>query len=611
MSYNNNDIDNDEVIARALQEEYEREYRRRSMRQHLRQSHSNRNAVVETNLNRLPTAPEYSIPQSQDPTLSVPSGIEYPMRETQSRSVRNTSHTKSSQNRPGSNDRRHRSTTSSEIRDATFPETTLNSRFGEITDEEFNFERKPSQPTTRSSKSNLTVPPVPRQTSNRNTRNSTSTGVVVVSGRPLSSTLQSNNAVPRVPVASLPKQTSNRSFGNVSSTGVVVVSGRPLSDEELARRIAQEEQDAALARSISNDQAIAVAVESHRSQPTKTSLTGRLFRVLISLGVLGAAIWLLWFYFGSSKNVPNFTDPEIFRKEDPFTNLNPDDSPRWRNKGQGLELTLINALDVSWNEYFYQAVDDWDGGTPDSLKLTTQTGTPDSVCRAETGFLKVCNGDYGATNWRGINKVLLENNFIYASAARMNEFYFSGTDTYQRQYTMCHEIGHGFGLPHSDENFYNKDLGNCMDYTNNPENNMAPDDTNYIFLADLYGSFDGTYTSPPEPVGGTVEASEAVPKIDTGNSTVSEHEPDKKPAKEDDGGRRLRSNLSFSLDTTAKRLKMQSMSEEMDIWFDIVSIQKSPLQPGWRRLHGNEYAEGYEVDLGDGYRIQYHLLRAA
>jgi hypothetical protein len=71
--------------------------------------------------------------------------------------------------------------------------------------------------------------------------------------------------------------------------------------------------------------------------------------------------------------------------------------------------------------------------------------------------------------------------------AKLNEFYLASSDENQRQYTMCHEIGHGFGLPHTDENFYNADLGNCMDYTSNPEVNKQPAQVNYLFLFDLYG----------------------------------------------------------------------------------------------------------------------------
>jgi hypothetical protein len=70
---------------------------------------------------------------------------------------------------------------------------------------------------------------------------------------------------------------------------------------------------------------------------------------------------------------------------------------------------------------------------------------------------------------------------------------------FHRQYTMCHEIGHGLGLPHTDEDFYNQDTGNCLDITNRPENNMQPDRENFITLKKEYGKInekdDDAYTA--------------------------------------------------------------------------------------------------------------------
>ena len=48
------------------------------------------------------------------------------------------------------------------------------------------------------------------------------------------------------------------------------------------------------------------------------------------------------------------------------------------------------------------------------------------------------------------------------------------------------EIGHGFGLPHTDENPRNRDLGNCLDYTNTPENNLRPGEVNFARLRQIY-----------------------------------------------------------------------------------------------------------------------------
>jgi hypothetical protein len=81
---------------------------------------------------------------------------------------------------------------------------------------------------------------------------------------------------------------------------------------------------------------------------------------------------------------------------------------------------------------------------------------------------------------------------IQSSVAKMNEHYLLNADYDERLYTMCHELGHGYGLPHTDENFNNQDLNNCLDYTNTPSNNLRPGKANCDRLLEMYGSVDGT-----------------------------------------------------------------------------------------------------------------------
>ena len=44
----------------------------------------------------------------------------------------------------------------------------------------------------------------------------------------------------------------------------------------------------------------------------------------------------------------------------------------------------------------------------------------------------------------------------------------------------------GFGLPHTDENPYNTNLGNCLDYTDDPEDNLLPGAVNFAKLREMY-----------------------------------------------------------------------------------------------------------------------------
>merc|ERR1711933_427270 len=117
-----------------------------------------------------------------------------------------------------------------------------------------------------------------------------------------------------------------------------------------------------------------------------------------------------------------------------------------------------------------------------------ELGEVDHLCQPVEGKMKVCNANFGETGWLGVNEILsYENGFIISSVAKMNEYYLKNAEYVKRQFTICHEMGHGFGLPHTDEDFKNADLGNCMDYTDRPENNLKPDVTNFNRLASIYG----------------------------------------------------------------------------------------------------------------------------
>ena len=50
------------------------------------------------------------------------------------------------------------------------------------------------------------------------------------------------------------------------------------------------------------------------------------------------------------------------------------------------------------------------------------------------------------------------------------------------------QIGHGFGLGHTDEVFDNADTGNCLDYSHNPGANLHPGQENFERLQQLYST---------------------------------------------------------------------------------------------------------------------------
>eukprot|EP00980_Cylindrotheca_fusiformis_P013443 scaffold3437_cov113-Cylindrotheca_fusiformis.AAC.10 len=255
----------------------------------------------------------------------------------------------------------------------------------------------------------------------------------------------------------------------------------------------------------------------------------------------------------------------------------------WPTGGRGvLTLEIVSLLDPGWQGEFEAAVRAWDNGDPDVVTLTTSRRSANDPCTMSQGIMKVCNQDYGSTGWLGINEIVIggtDGKTIRSSLAKMNDHYLGSAKGAERAYTMCHELGHGFGLPHTDESFTNRDLGNCMDYTNTPENNLLPGRVNFLRLQEMYGS------------------PNAMPRnADAGTSNVFENE-----REEDDDRRFLRvrdtdsavmdekSDLSPELLAEYERA-MEELSEHLKTQSAIDYDSPS----GWRMLHehplGGEFA---------------------
>lgn len=163
---------------------------------------------------------------------------------------------------------------------------------------------------------------------------------------------------------------------------------------------------------------------------------------LVFLGILlfGCAALFSFFYLGTPNPAALFIpqDPPIDGEVTP-----------WKSSNGGLKLSVVNALDDSWADIFDEYVGQWDDA--DALELTTRQIAADPACDPILGELKVCNGDYGETDWRGINLNLIRNGYIVQGVSKMNDYFLDRSSAAERSYTMCHELGHGFGLPHTDE----------------------------------------------------------------------------------------------------------------------------------------------------------------
>lgn len=122
-----------------------------------------------------------------------------------------------------------------------------------------------------------------------------------------------------------------------------------------------------------------------------------------------------------------------------------------------------------------------------------------------------------------------------------------------------------------------------MDYTNRPAVNKQPDRSNYVFLAELYGTVPG---SPPY-----------IPDIDTDGTVEAEAQVESDS--ENNDYRRLRGSSS-------RRLRfMDEVDQEIELGLSAIRAHKD-----WKLLHRSEFGEAHEKKLDDRFTVQVHFLLA-
>ncbi len=153
------------------------------------------------------------------------------------------------------------------------------------------------------------------------------------------------------------------------------------------------------------------------------------------------------------------------------------------NKGSGeLAVPIGDNVTATWDGYLEVAVgnkkDGSDAGSAkswnDSVAIQSPLvagGTTARRCKAAAGRIEVCNLTYGQTGWLGIAGISISGGHITSGYTKLNDTYFN-TAKYNtpewRRLVTCQEIGHNYGLTHTDETFDNVNDGTCMDYTNAP-----------------------------------------------------------------------------------------------------------------------------------------------
>jgi hypothetical protein len=127
-------------------------------------------------------------------------------------------------------------------------------------------------------------------------------------------------------------------------------------------------------------------------------------------------------------------------------------------------------LDNSWERYFKKALDKWNDSDVVQGKSVHGSTNPAS-CNPKDGTVQVCNGKYGTDDgWLGLTQLSFTGDRITAATVQVNDSFFDSspynTSKAAKQHTICHELGHAFGLDHVT-------YKSCM----NPDDNAVFQDT--------------------------------------------------------------------------------------------------------------------------------------
>jgi hypothetical protein len=196
----------------------------------------------------------------------------------------------------------------------------------------------------------------------------------------------------------------------------------------------------------------------------------------------------------------------------------------WARTSNPFTLKLGDNVSSAWDSYLQTTSSDW---SKSSVLDTTKVagGTTRSSCQPTDGRVEVCNYTYGKNGWLGVAQVWVSGSHIVQGTTKVNDTYFN-TARYNtpawRRLVMCQEVGHTLGLDHQDETRDNRNLGSCMDYTNDPDggaggasatdpSNEHPNQHDYNQLVTIY-----SHTDLRTTVGSTSAASTLPPAANQG-----------------------------------------------------------------------------------------------
>lgn len=168
----------------------------------------------------------------------------------------------------------------------------------------------------------------------------------------------------------------------------------------------------------------------------------------------------------------------------------------WGRTSNPFTLKLGDSVSSVWDIHLATTSADWSISSVLDTTIVPGAARPRN-CRPTNGRIEVCNYRYGNNGWLGLAQIWVSGNHITQGITKVNDTYFNKpayNTPLWRNFVLCQEVGHIFGLDHQDENFNNANLESCMDYTSSPGTNQHPNFHDYEQLEIIYAHLDSVTT---------------------------------------------------------------------------------------------------------------------
>jgi hypothetical protein len=165
---------------------------------------------------------------------------------------------------------------------------------------------------------------------------------------------------------------------------------------------------------------------------------------------------------------------------------------RWFRTTEQLPIQVNDNTIAEWNGPLEAATKAWNQSKRIDSPLLRGFLDP-AKCSGVSGTIQFCSGNYGLNGWLGVARITISGDYIVHAEAKLNDSYFgdsSANENMMRQWLICRQLGHAYGLTLRSGNNAGAVSSSCMQPLTSDPPTSVPDDVDMQNLVDHYAERD-------------------------------------------------------------------------------------------------------------------------